>query len=289
MYFNRRYKIAVYSISITLVIVLFVLILLQGVYVPSKPYFIPIDQKLNNALVLGLILALTPPAILEFNNSRWMHGVDKNIPRLLRDVTESVRSGVPFIAALEDASSRDYGPVSKPLESAMVKFNLTSDLEGALTGLGDRLIRPVAKRMSIILLEAYETGGRIIDVLNTSVNLFTSLHEYREERDTQMRPYILIVYLSSLVFLVISWVILIQFLAPLSQSQADPLVVQSGLLKNVLDIHYYKSILFWAAVMEALFGGIVAGKIRGGRISAGLIHSVLLLIITITFFNSFSV
>lgn len=289
MYFNRRYKIAVYSISITLVIVLFVLILLQGVYVPSKPYFIPIDQKLNNALVLGLILALTPPAILEFNNSRWMHGVDKNIPRLLRDVTESVRSGVPLIAALEDASSRDYGPVSKPLESAMVKFNLTSDLEGALTGLGDRLIRPVAKRMSIILLEAYETGGRIIDVLNTSVNLFTSLHEYREERDTQMRPYILIVYLSSLVFLVISWVILIQFLAPLSQSQADPLVVQSGLLKNVLDIHYYKSILFWAAVMEALFGGIVAGKIRGGRISAGLIHSVLLLIITITFFNSFSV
>ncbi len=289
MYFNRRYKIAVYSISITLVIVLFVLILLQGVYVPSKPYFIPIDQKLNNALVLGLILALTPPAILEFNNSRWMHGVDKNIPRLLRDVTESVRSGVPLIAALEDASSRDYGPVSKPLESAMVKFNLTSNLEGALTGLGDRLIRPVAKRMSIILLEAYETGGRIIDVLNTSVNLFTSLHEYREERDTQMRPYILIVYLSSLVFLVISWVILIQFLAPLSQSQADPLVVQSGLLKNVLDIHYYKSILFWAAVMEALFGGIVAGKIRGGRISAGLIHSVLLLIITITFFNSFSV
>lgn len=289
MYFNRRYKIAVYSISITLVIVLFMLMLLQGVYVPSKPYFIPIDQKLNNALVLGLILALTPPAILEFNNSRWMHGVDKNIPRLLRDVTESVRSGVPLIAALEDASSRDYGPVSKPLESAMVKFNLTSDLEGALTGLGDRLIRPVAKRMSIILLEAYETGGRIIDVLNTSVNLFTSLHEYREERDTQMRPYILIVYLSSLVFLVISWVILIQFLAPLSQSQADPLVVQSGLLKNVLDIHYYKSILFWAAVMEALFGGIVAGKIRGGRISAGLIHSVLLLIITITFFNSFSV
>jgi len=289
VYFNRRYKIAVYSISITLVIVLFVLILLQGVYVPSKPYFIPIDQKLNNALVLGLILALTPPAILEFNNSRWMHGVDKNIPRLLRDVTESVRSGVPLIAALEDASSRDYGPVSKPLESAMVKFNLTSDLEGALTGLGDRLIRPVAKRMSIILLEAYETGGRIIDVLNTSVNLFTSLHEYREERDTQMRPYILIVYLSSLVFLVISWVILIQFLAPLSQSQADPLVVQSGLLRNVLDINYYKSILFWAAVMEALFGGIVAGKIRGGRISAGLIHSVLLLIITITFFNAFSV
>jgi len=289
VYFNRRYKIAVYALSLSMTSVLFTLIFLQGIYIPSEPYIIPINQKLNNTLVLALILALTPPAILEFSNSRWLSGVDVNTPRLLRDVTESVRSGVSLFKALEDASARDYGPISKPLESAMVRFNLTSDLEGSLTWLGDRLIRPVAKRMSTILIEAYETGGKITDILDTSVDLFTSLSEYREERDAQMRPYTLIVYIGSIVFLVISYVILVQFLVPLASSSADPLIAQSSLLKNVLDINYYKSILFWAGVMEALLGGLVAGKIRGGHISAGLVHSVLLLVITVAFFNVFSV
>jgi len=289
VYFDRRHKIAVRTVSLAVASALFALIFLRGIYIPSEPYFIPMSQKLNNILVLVLITALAAPAIVEFKNNRWLRGVDENIPRLLRDVTEAVRSGVPLVKALEDASARDYGPISKPLEAAMVKFNLTSDLEGSLAWLGQRLIRPAAKRMATVLFEAYETGGRIMDVLDVSVKLFTSLAEYREERDAQMRPYILIVYLGSIVFLSISWVILVQFLAPLATASFNPFVAQAGILRNVLDINYYKSILFWAALMEALLGGLVAGKISESRISAGLIHSVLLLIITFAFFNAFSV
>jgi len=289
MYFERGHKLAVWVSSIAVASTLFALIIYRGLYFPSGPYFIPLHQSLNNSIVMVLVVALVFPAIVEFNNYRWLRDVDKNIPRLLRDVTEAVRSGVPLFRALEDASTRDYGPISKPLEAAMVKFNLTSDLEDSLIWLGEKLIRPAAKRMSTILIEAYETGGRIIDVLDVGVDLFTSLDEYQEERDAQMRPYLLIVYLGSFVFLVISWVVLVQFLTPLAAASADPLVEQGGILRNVLSINYYRAVLMWAAVMEALFGGLVAGKISEGRISVGLIHSVLLLVITVAFFNVFSV
>jgi len=289
MYFERGHKLAVWVSSIAVASTLFALIIYRGLYFPSGPYFIPLRQSLNNSIVMVLVVALVFPAIVEFNNYRWLRDVDKNIPRLLRDVTEAVRSGVPLFRALEDASTRDYGPISKPLEAAMVKFNLTSDLEDSLIWLGEKLIRPAAKRMSTILIEAYETGGRIIDVLDVGVDLFTSLDEYQEERDAQMRPYLLIVYLGSFVFLVISWVVLVQFLTPLAAASADPLVEQGGILRNVLSINYYRAVLMWAAVMEALFGGLVAGKISEGRISVGLIHSVLLLVITVAFFNVFSV
>lgn len=289
MYFGHRYRVAVYALSLSLAAFLFALMLLRGIYLPSEPYYVPLNQRLNNAFALCLILALTPPAVMEFINDQWLRGVDVYAPRLLMDVTEAVRSGVPLTKALEDASARDYGPISKPLGAAMVRFNLTSDFEGSLKWLGERLIRPVAKRLTTILIEASETGGRIIEVLETGVELFTSLAEYREERDAQMRPYILVVYIGSVVFLIIAWVILVQFLSPLASTSTDPLIAKGGFLQNIPDINYYKSILFWAAVMEALFGGFVAGKIRGGRISAGLTHSVLLLVITIAFFNSFSV
>jgi len=289
VYFDRRYRIAVWAVSFSVFFVLLSLLIIQRVYVPTSPYFIPIDQRLNNSIILGLIVALVFPAIVETNNIRWLRQVDENTPRLLMDVTEAVRSGMPLIQALEDASTRDYGPISQPLAKAMVKFRMTSDLESALRGLGDSLIQPVVRQMSTILLEAYETGGRVIDVLSTSVELFSNLAEYREERVSQTRPYIFVVYLGTLIFLVISWVILAQFLGPLHAAATDPGLEQTGILRSLLDIKYYKAILFWAAVMESVFGGLVAGKIGSGRISAGLLHTVMLLSTTVAFFNVFSV
>jgi flagellar protein FlaJ len=289
VYFNRRYSIAVWAVSFSVFFALLSLLIIQRVYVPTSPYFIPIDQRLNNSIILGLIVALVFPVIVETNNIRWLRQVDENTPRLLMDVTEAVRSGMPLIQALEEASTRDYGPISQSLSKAMVKFKMTSDLESALRGLGDSLIQPVVRQMSTILLEAYQTGGRVIDVLSTSVDLFSNLAEYREERLSQTRPYIFVVYLGTLIFLVISWVILVQFLGPLHAAAVDPGLEQTGILRSLLDIKYYKAILFWAAVMESVFGGLVAGKIGSGRISAGLLHTVMLLSTTVAFFNVFSV
>ncbi len=289
MYFDRRHKIAVWAVSLSVFAALMTAIFLQGTLRLQSPYMIPIDQRLNNSIVMGILVIFTFPAIIETINSKWLRGVDDNTPRLLLDVTEAVRSGVPLINALEEASEREYGPINKPLNQAMAKFRLTSDLEDALEGLGESLIRPVVRRMSTILLEAYETGGRIIDVLDTSVDLFTNLAEYREERLSQMRPYVFIVYLGSAIFLAISWVILVKFLAPIHAAVMDPSISTAGIIWNLLDINYYKSVFFWAAVIESIFGGLVAGKIGTGRTSSGMVHTVMLLAMTIIFFNTFRI
>jgi uncharacterized membrane protein YeaQ/YmgE (transglycosylase-associated protein family) len=55
----------------------------------------------------------------------------------------------------------------------------------------------------------------------------------------------------------------------------------------MLPLNYYKAIIFWAAIMEGLIGGFVAGKITDSRMTSGLIHSVLLIIITYGFYNLF--
>ena len=286
MYFERKYRLAMWGFSIFVAIILFSALFMQGIYVPAEPYWIPIDQRVNSGIVLGIILILAGPGFMEFNNGRWLRAVDNNAPRLLRDVTESVQSGVPLFRALEEATTRDYGPISKHLETAMVKFNLTSNLEESLDWLGEKLIRPSMKRICTILTEAYKTGGDIIDVLTTSVEIFTDVSEYNEERHSQTRPYVMIVYLGLVVFLVISWLVLTKFLAPMIVTTADPLVGDSGLLRTLLDINYYKATFFWAAVVEGLFGGLIAGKMGEGRLSAGVVHSMALLLMTVIFFNS---
>jgi flagellar protein FlaJ len=125
----------------------------------------------------------------------------------------------------------------------------------------------------------------MIEVLDTSADLFSSLNEFKEEQYSNMKPYMMTIYMSTIIFLIIAYVVLHQFLAPLYAASAGATTEESGLLKGVLDINYYTSILFWASIIESIFGGLIAGKIGDRVLSAGLRHSVILIIGTIAVFN----
>ncbi len=289
MYFDRRARLLIWASSISIAVVLYILFYLLGILRPTEIYLIPLEQKVNNSIALTLLIAILPPSIVEFNNIRWLRSVDRNIPLILRDLAEAVRSGETLVRALEEAARRDYGPVSRYLEKAMVRLSLTSDLEASLRWMGENLVRPSGMRMATILIEASESGGKIVDVLEAAVSLFNQIAEYRDEREAQTRPYILLAYMGSIIFMVIAYVILFQFLAPLSTAAETSEMMSVPIVQNVLDISYYKAILFWASVMESIFGGLIAGKISSGRLAAGLIHSSILLAVTIVFFNIFTI
>ncbi|MCJ7632500.1 type II secretion system F family protein [Candidatus Bathyarchaeota archaeon] len=285
MYFKKKYRIALWTVSCSVGLFIMLTPIILGFYTPQGPYLIPLSQKVNNTMVLGLVIAFTFPAIVEFNNYRWSRQVDRNLPRLLRDIAEAVRSGITLPRALEEASQRDYGPLSKELENAISMFILGASWEDSLMSLAQRLRCPSALRLSTILIEAHQTGGKMIEVLDTSADLFSSLNEFKEEQNSNMKPYMMTIYMSTIIFLIIAYVVLHQFLAPLYAASSGATTEESGLLKGVLDINYYTSILFWASIIESIFGGLIAGKIGDRVLSAGLRHSVILIIITLAVFN----
>jgi flagellar protein FlaJ len=285
IYIKRREKLMVFGVSLLLATSIFILVFLRGGYTPEGPYWIPLNQSINNLMVLAIFIAILPVSIIEYFNNQWLKAVDKYVPRLLMDITESIRSGLSLANALEVAATRDYGPITEPLEEAVVHMKMTADLESSLKMLGERLKRPNAKRMVTILLETNETGGKMLDVLETSIDMFTFIDEYREERNSQIGPYVILVYVGTLIFLIISWTVVMQFIGPIVEASQDPNVQQAGMLRNVLSVEYYKSILFWASTLQGVFGGLVAGKIIYDRISGGLIHAVILIVLTLSFFN----
>jgi flagellar protein FlaJ len=277
--------VAVWTLSGAIGAFVMLLPLLLGLYIPQAPYLIPLSQKVNNVMVLGFLVMLGLPAVVEFFNFRWARQADRNIARFLKDVAEAVRSGLTLPRALEEASQRDYGPLSKELEKVMAKFIMGTSWEESVMSLYRNVKRPSVLRLSTILVEANQAGGRMVDVLDSSVDLFTSLEEYKEEQYTSMRPYLLTIYMSSAVFLIIAFVVLHQFLIPLFAASESEGVKKAGLLVSVLDISYYASILFWGSLIEAFFGGLIAGKIVDRNLLVGLRHSVILVSITLVFFN----
>ena len=282
MFFRKNLRAAVWGVSVAVGVIVMLSPLLLGQYSPQAPYLVPLDQRINNTITLGLIIALVFPAVVEYSNYSWIRQVEKAIPRLLRDISEAVRSGMTLAKAVEEASSKGIGPLSKELEHVMVVFVLGASWDEAVMSLAKRVKSATVSRFATILVEANQAGGKMNEVLDVSVELFSSLDEYKEEQYNNMRPYLFTIYLALGIFLIISYVMLYQFLAPLSASQGT---TGGSTIANVLDINYYTSILFWASAVESFFGGFIAGKIGDRSYSAGLRHSVILLSITLIFFN----
>ena len=285
VYFDeKKTRLLQYS-SIAAGILLLIAIILSTGYVPGPPYWIPVDRRINTGLALSFLIMMGGPAILEWSNTRYIKSVEENLPLFLRDITNMVHSGVPLMFTLENASTKDYGPITKPLRRAMNRINVTSDIEGSLIWLGDQLVIPSAKRLTSVLIEAYNTGGRITDILESSLEIFTVLTKHNSEREGLTNSYIYVVYLGTGVFLIICWVLLTKFLAPLSELTLDPNMQASGLVSSFFNLDYYWAILFWAAVIEAIVGGLLGGKIKYGRLSKGLSFASVMLGITVVFFN----
>jgi flagellar protein FlaJ len=257
--------------------------IVAGSYTPTQPYFIPLSQETNNVLIFGVIIAILFPAIVEYSNHRWVVKIESSIPRLLRDISESVNSGVTLPKAVEQAADKGYGPLSKELERVIALFTLGNSWEEAVMSLTKRAISPSLARFATILVEANQSGGKMSEVLDMSVVLFSNIDQYKQEQLNNMKPYLYTVYAAIAIFLIISFVVLSQFLIPLSESAKNPAGLGNTI--TVLDTNYYASILFWASTIESLFAGLIAGKIGDRCYLAGLLHSVVLLLLTLVFFN----
>ena len=242
---------------------------------------------------LGALLSLIPVTYITFNNHRYFKMVEKNIPRFMRDILESTNSGVILPTALIQASKENYGPISNEIAIAMTKFSMGFDFKSSITEACRKLKHPFMLQVGQIIIEAHSAGGKMHEVLESSVVLFNGIEQYDQQKQTELRPYTQLVYISVVIFLVIALIIVSQFIGPLNNlpitRSSGGLAIGNGSFSvglSKIPPAYYESIFFLSGMLESIFGGIVVGKIVDSSAAAGLRHSLALLSITIMFFNA---
>jgi flagellar protein FlaJ len=262
----------------------------------NDPWKLPLgpSASLTDTLIgLGIIVALLPIAYVSYNNHSYLKSVERNIPRFMRDILESTNSGVILPRALIQASKQDYGPISREIAVAMTKFSMGYDFRSSIMDASRKLRHRYMIQVGQIIIEAYSAGGKMRDVLESSVVLFNGLEEYDKQKQSELRPYTQLVYISVVIFLIIAYIIVSRFIGPL-----DTLPIAkgtAGLPANVSSFAvgltkvspvYFESVFFISGLLESVFGGIVAGKIVDSSASVGLRHSLALIGLTILVFNA---
>jgi flagellar protein FlaJ len=225
---------------------------------------------LDDFVFFAVIIAVFPPAILNYIDYRWRRAIDEHLPDLFRSIVQAQETGMTLPQALEETSKRDYGPLTKELKKMTTQISWGMSFEDALLTVGQRVKTVLLQRSIPMIIEASRSGGHVEKVFDPMGKFVESTLLLEKERRTQTRPYTAIIYVAFFVFL---FTIILLFRSFFVSIEQLPILGTA-----VMSPEEMKRIFFHMTSIQAFFGGLVAGKMGEGTITAGLKHSLILML-----------
>ncbi len=220
-------------------------------------------------ILLALVITFFPPAVLDYVDYRWKRSVDRHLPDLFRSIVQTQKTGMTLPQAVEEASKRNYGGMTKELQRMVAQMSWGVPFEEALQSMGKRVDTPLMKQTIPLILEAQRSGGRIEKVFEPLESFVQTTLTFDAERKTQTRPYIAIIYIAFFVFLFTIIMLFKSFFVDTVEYELNQF--------ELMPPNEARSIFFHMSSIQAFFGGLVAGKMGEGTVGGGLKHSVILL------------
>ncbi len=221
-------------------------------------------------IFFAVMIAVFPPTILNYMDYKWRKAVNEHLPDLFRSIVQAQETGMTLPQALEEASKRDYGPLTNELKKMTTQISWGMTFEEALLALGRRVNTVLIQRTVPIIIEASRSGGHVERVFDPMGKFIQTTLLLDKERRNQTRPYIAIIYVAFFVFL---FTIILLFKSFFASIEGLPMLGSAVMAPEGM-----QRIFFHMTAIQGFFGGLVAGKMGKGTINAGLKHSLILMI-----------
>jgi flagellar protein FlaJ len=230
---------------------------------------------LNELIFAGILMALVPSATLDILNQRWMQSIENEMPRLVRGIAESQETGLTIIRALDKVIEDEMvgPPLSTEIKRISVQMSWGTSFEDALEAFRRRVASPIVGRFCALVLEASRSGGEIRKVFSATSGFMEEMKDMNQETDSQMRPYVLVIYVAFAVFLFTAIVLIQSFFIPL---EGTPQIGSVGFISGV---EVYSDFFYKNMMMSAVTGGLMAGKLGERRVPGGFKHSISMIVI----------
>jgi flagellar protein FlaJ len=247
-----------FSVSIAVAVVLFAYSAFRG------------SAAFDEFVFFAIIIAVFPPAVLSYIDFKWRKAIDEHLPDLFRSIVQAQQTGMTLPQALEDASKRDYGPLTAELKKMTAQISWGMSFEEALLAMGKRVNTVLMQRTVPMIIEASRSGGHVEKVFDPMGKFIQTTLLLDKERRTQTRPYIAIIYVAFFVFI---FTVILLFKSFFVSVEGLPLLGSAVMSPMTIE-----RMFFHMTSIQAFFGGLVAGKMGDGSVSAGLKHSLILMI-----------
>jgi len=248
----------VVSVSLAVPILLFAYFMFWG-----TPAF-------DEFVLFAVMVAVFPPTVLNYVDYKWRKAVDEHLPDLFRSIVQAQETGMTLPQALEEASKRDYGPLTAELKRMTTQISWGMTFDEALLALGRRVNTVLVQRTVPMIIEASRSGGHVERVFDPMGKFIQTRLLLDKERRNQTRSYIAIIYVAFFVFI---FTIILLFKSFFASIEGLPILGSAVMAPEEMQRTF-----FHMTSIQAFFGGLVAGKMGEGTINAGLKHSLILML-----------
>lgn len=256
-------------------------------------YYPPIAEDTSiqtTGIVFGALFAIVPITLLHLKETQRKDNIDKNLPLFLLALSSAVQSGANLIRAIETTADRNMGPLTPELRNLRANISWGMPIEDAFQNFANRTGTKMSRRVSTLLEMSLKIGGDIRANLEMIQQHVTDLQNLEKDRKASLAPYTYTIYISFAVFLGISVILSSQFFSEFLVIQKmlidSPGITDGGMFSSIInmDIEALNTILFNMSLIEAVFGGLAAGKIGSGNYVSGMKHIIIMIVMAVVAF-----
>ncbi len=243
-------------------------------------------------IIFGILAGILPLTLLQLREVQRKDSVDKNLPLFLLALSSAVHSGANLIRAIETTADRNMGALTPELKNLRANISWGMPIEDAFENFANRMGTKTSKRVVVLLEMALKIGGDIRTNLDMIQKHVSELQNLDKERKSSLAPYTYTIYISFAVFIGIAVILSSQFFSEFETVQEllmdtpGASTQGGGMFSSIasMDIEALNTILFNMAIIEAVFGGLAAGKIGGGSYVSGIKHVIVMIVMAVIAF-----
>ncbi len=202
----------------------------------------------------------------------------------IRNLTESIKSGVSIPSSIRNASRKDYAELNPYVQKLAHQIEWGIPTRKALQTFALDTDNKVIKRSVSIIIEAEQSGGDITDILSSVVDSVVNIKKMREERKAMIHSEVVQGYIIYYVFIGIMLALDLWLFPQLTNTtsisslKAGSVGIAGLGLPGSGAIFDMGPIFFSLIMVQGFFAGIMIGKFSEGTIKTGLLHSLVMMI-----------
>jgi len=205
--------------------------------------------------------------------------INDRFPDFVRDLAESRRAGMTFTKAIMYASRGNYGVLTPEIQKIARQISWGSSVDDALSSFAKRVNTKLIKRTISLIIEASRSGGNVADVLDAASRDAREIRYLEKERRASMLSYVAIIYVGVVVFLVIIVILTSNLIPAMLGTGGQGLQGTMGNVSNMITVGDINSLFFYAAMIQSIGMGVVAGIFEDGNFQAGIKHVFIMVLI----------
>jgi flagellar protein FlaJ len=257
-------------------------------------------RAVDDILIQSTLVLVATFAVVQELHTRRLKRIEEAIPDLLDRLASTNEAGMTFTDALKQIDRSDLGALDEEVSKLLADVEWGARTEKALLRFGARLQSSTISRIVALVTNAMNASGNVGPVIRIAADEAREDRRLKQTRRQEMFMYVLIIYISFVVFLGIG-LALQQILIPAIPTGEELGGIGGGIggagggaaggaapgIGGGADLPIdpigpeeqdkYTLVLYHAAMVQAVCSGLVAGKMGSGSIRDGAKHVAVML------------